>query len=94
MGNKTTPIGVIHNDDLVGLTEIAQRAGVQKPAVSMWRTRHETFPPPAAELATGPVWFWEPVRRWLEATGRETDAGWSRADVNKTATNKPLPRKD
>lgn len=81
-------------DVLVGLTEIAQRAGVQKPVVSMWRTRYEEFPPPAAILATGPVWFWEPVRIWLKATGRETDAGMSRVEVNRASAGRSVFRKE
>ena len=81
-------------NELVGLTEIAQRAGVQKPVVSMWRTRYETFPRPAALLATGPVWFWEPVKEWLETTGRQTDAGWTRAEVNRASSTRSTFRKE
>lgn len=66
---------------LVGLMEIAQRAGVQRPVVSMWRTRHETFPQPVAELHIGPIFWWPEVKRWLERTGRTTDAGWTLEQV-------------
>jgi hypothetical protein len=68
--------------DLVGLTEIAMRAGVRKPVVSMWRSRHESFPEPSAMLATGAVWFWPDVEKWLTDTGRETNAGWTVEQVN------------
>ena len=68
---------------LVGITEIAMRAGVQKPAVSMWRKRYAAFPHPIEELQTGPVWLWYEVQAWLEATGRRTDAGWTRDMVSR-----------
>lgn len=52
--------------DLVGVTEIAQRAGVASiNVVYMWRKRHANFPPPYVELAMGPVWLWESVEAWL-----------------------------
>ena len=58
---------------LVGLIEIARRAGVRRPVVSDWRRRHADFPRPVAELAVGPVFWWPDVERWLVATGRSTD---------------------
>lgn len=66
---------------LVGLTEIAMRAGVQKPVVAMWRTRHPDFPAPLAELQTGPVWDWADVKAWLIETGRRTNARWTLEQV-------------
>jgi hypothetical protein len=72
---------------LVGLTEIAQRAGVQKNAVSSWRTRHKDFPAPVAELASGAVWLWPDVEEWLIATGRRHDANLTRAEVNRYRKN-------
>lgn len=68
---------------LVGLTEIAQRAGVQKAAVSMWKIRHESFPEPVADLRCGPVWWWPDVEKWLKSTGRQSDVGMSVAEVNR-----------
>jgi hypothetical protein len=41
--------------DLVGLMEIAMRAGVQRPVVLAWRTRYADCPTPVAELAVGPI---------------------------------------
>ena len=66
---------------LVGLIEIAMRAGVQRPAVSMWRKRHEDFPVPVAELKVGPVFWWPDVAAWLRASGREVDADWSAEQI-------------
>lgn len=77
---------------LAGLTEIAQRAGVQKPVVAVWRTRHESFPEPVAELATGPVWHWPDVEQWLRDTGRRWDCNLSREDVNRSSGRGSLRR--
>lgn len=68
---------------LVGLTEIAQRAGVQKSAVAMWRVRHESFPDTVADLRGGPVFWWPDVKRWLKATNRRYDANLTVVDVNR-----------
>jgi len=70
---------------LVGLTEIAQRAGVQKPVVSGWRTRYTTFPAPVADLTAGPVFWWPQVQAWLKGTGRVWDAEWTLEEVNASA---------
>ncbi|MGV8847009.1 hypothetical protein [Tessaracoccus sp.] len=67
---------------LVGLSEIAQAAGVQKSVVAMWRIRHQTFPEPVADLRTGAVFWWPEVERWLLRTGRPTAQGWSLEQIN------------
>jgi hypothetical protein len=74
---------------LVGYIEIAMRAGVQRPVVTMWRKRHEDFPQPVADLSLGPVFWWPDVERWLSRSGRETDAGWTHEQINETATEFP-----
>lgn len=51
--------------DLLGVTEIAERAGVKLDTVQKWRQRHLDFPKPVAELAMGPVWEWSDVELWL-----------------------------
>jgi hypothetical protein len=56
--------------DLVGLAEIAQRAGVTKDAVNKWRARHTDFPAPEVVLAATPVWEWDDIEQWLKVTGR------------------------
>ena len=70
---------------LVGLTEIAQKAGVQKAAVSTWRARHADFPEPYVVLHTGGVWLWPQVRDWLQRTGRTFDANLTADEVNRHA---------
>lgn len=51
---------------LVGVTEIADRAGVATNTVAMWQRRHGDFPEPIAELAQGKVWAWRDVQPWVE----------------------------
>jgi hypothetical protein len=51
--------------DLVGTSEIAERAGVKVNTVHSWRQRHADFPEPAVRLASGPVWRWPDVFAWL-----------------------------
>lgn len=51
---------------LVGVTEIAEKAGVKPQTVTVWRQRHTDFPEPAAELANGPIWFWSDLEEWVE----------------------------
>jgi hypothetical protein len=51
--------------ELVGVAEIAERAGVTPAAVANWRVRHDDFPEPLVQLRSGGVWDWEHVARWL-----------------------------
>lgn len=75
--------------DVVGVAEIAARAGVSRNAVQKWRDRHDDFPEPMATLAAGPVWSWEAVERWLRIRrlpGRPTldalsDRAWSAVEA-------------
>src|SRR4051812_3377056 len=53
------------NEDLVGVYEIAEMAGVTTPAVANWRARLKDFPSPAAVLKSGPVFRREQIRKWL-----------------------------
>ena len=57
-------------NDPVGVTEIADRAGVKPDTVQKWRTRHDSFPPPAVALSMGPIWDWHVVAEWLDARHR------------------------
>jgi predicted nucleic acid-binding protein len=56
--------------DLVGVAEIAARSGHPTSTVQSWRRRHAGFPIPFAHLATGPIWRWASVERWIRAEPR------------------------
>lgn len=58
--------GPIQSSDLVSVAEIATRSGRPFNTVQSWRRRHRDFPEPAASLATGPIWSWPVVQRWIE----------------------------
>jgi hypothetical protein len=66
---------------LVGLIEICMRAGIKRPVVTKWRERHPDFPQPVVELEIGPIFWWPLVKKWLQDTGREWDAGWTAEQV-------------
>jgi hypothetical protein len=51
--------------DLIGLHEIAEMAGVSPSAVANWRKRFGDFPTPIVELKSGPVFQAGNVRVWL-----------------------------
>lgn len=58
-------------DQLVGVTEIAERLGARSPQrVRDWRLRYPDFPEPVATLAMGHVWYWPEVERWAKSTNR------------------------
>lgn len=55
---------------LVGLSEIAEMAGVTRQAVTNWRKRFADFPKPAQTLQSGPVWHRAEAERWLKNKDR------------------------
>lgn len=59
--------------ELLGITEIAEMAGVTKQAVCNWRVRYDNFPRPIQNLQSGPVWEREKVNDWVKGfKGEET----------------------
>ena len=60
--------------DLVGVAEIAERSGRPVSTIQSWRRRHAGFPLPFAHLASGPVWQWPSVDRWIRAEPRRAAA--------------------
>lgn len=54
-----------NGDELVGVNEIAEMAGVSRQAVTNWRSRLDSFPKPVADLKAGPVFKKTQVRAWL-----------------------------
>jgi type I restriction enzyme M protein len=62
-------------DDLVGVAEIAELAGVGRSAVSNWIKRHPRgFPSPAAESRAGPVFRHSEIAAWLQHSKKITVA--------------------
>ena len=59
------PAGEDSPPDLVSVAEIAARSARPVNTVQSWRRRHNDFPAPVASLATGPVWTWPAVERWI-----------------------------
>jgi chromosome partitioning protein len=55
------------SDNLVGIAEIADMAGVSKQAVNNWRVRYDHFPSPKQNLQSGPVWDRETVTAWVKS---------------------------
>ncbi|WP_424535514.1 AAA family ATPase [Sphaerisporangium viridialbum] len=53
-------------DDLVGLYEVAEMAHVSRTVVANWRSRDQRFPPPVADLRSGPVFNAAQIRRYLK----------------------------
>lgn len=51
--------------DLIGLYEIAAFAGVSPSAVTNWRKRFSDFPPPLADLKSGPVFSGSEIEAWI-----------------------------
>ncbi len=63
----------VEPDPLVSLSEIADRSGMSRAAVSLYATgqRGEEFPPPFAKVTSkSPLWRWASVARWLCRRGQ------------------------
>jgi hypothetical protein len=57
--------------DPVGAVEIAERIGVNRQTVAVWRMRHDDFPDERWTVSGYPAWDWNlDVLPWLIATGR------------------------
>ena len=55
--------------DPVGIPEIAERAGVKRGTVDVWRDR-KIFPAPDYTIGGRPAWEWATCWEWLKQTGR------------------------
>lgn len=55
----------MHDNDWIGLYEIAQLANVSPSAVGNWRKRHLDFPIPVKQLQSGPVFERRQILHWL-----------------------------
>jgi chromosome partitioning protein len=61
----------MEDQDLIGIFEIAELAGVGPSAVANWRKRSIDFPRPVADLKSGPVFRRQEVRAWLKRRKRQ-----------------------
>ena len=78
----------IEPDHLVSLSEIADRAGLTRQAVSLYTRaeRGENFPPPVAKVTSKhPLWDWPEVAEWLFEKGTLTRDEVVRAKIVKEA---------
>lgn len=57
------------NDELIGVTQIAELLGKRKQNVTQHYTRLRDFPAPAAELPTGRYWRRGDIEAWLRQRG-------------------------
>jgi chromosome partitioning protein len=55
----------MHDDELIGLYEVAQLADVSPAAVGNWRKRYPDFPIPVKQLQSGPVFQRRQILHWL-----------------------------
>jgi chromosome partitioning protein len=55
------------DDQLLGLSEVAELLGTSRQVVSNWRQRREEFPEPAADLKSGPIWMRAAIVEWAKA---------------------------
>lgn len=53
---------LLPGDALVGINDIADRAGVARDTVNAWRRRHSSFPAPLSDHP--PRWAWSDVAHW------------------------------
>ena len=63
MRRTVTSSRTVKVDNIVGLTEIAERTGSSKQTVWSWTSR-EGFPEPIARVSGRPVWNWPEVSKW------------------------------
>lgn len=70
------------DDELVGINEIAEMAGVSRQAVANWRVRASDFPKPLTELASGPVFRRSHVRSWLKQNKGKTQMAHIISTIN------------
>ena len=55
--------------DPVGAEDIAERMGVKRQTVAMWRYR-ELLPEPRWKVSGLPCWDWPDIEKWAKSTGR------------------------
>jgi chromosome partitioning protein len=56
----------LEDEDLLGIFEVAELAGVSRTVISNWRVRDPRFPAPVADLRAGPVFRVRDIQRYLK----------------------------
>jgi chromosome partitioning protein len=64
--DQSPPADLVDPDDIVGVGEIAEMAGVSTAAVANWRARGQDFPEPLFVKKAGPFFSRRAVLRWLK----------------------------
>ena len=72
---------IINTDDIVGIYEIAEYAGVRTTAVINWKNRYSDFPKPVGVLKATPIYNMKEVKLWLEKRADGRNEGIDRIDV-------------
>jgi type I restriction enzyme M protein len=73
-------------DQLIGVKEIAELAGVSSAAVGNWRNRYKDFPAPVQQVGSGPVFDSDAIEAWLKRRAKPIrplgieDVLWKAAD--------------
>lgn len=57
------------DEQLLGLSEVAELLGTSRQTVGNWRQRREGFPRPVADLKSGPIWQRKDIADWATASG-------------------------
>jgi chromosome partitioning protein len=58
-----------NEEQLLGLSEVADLLGASRQTVGNWRQRREGFPQPRAELKSGPIWRRDVIVAWANDNG-------------------------
>lgn len=74
-------------NDIVGLSEIADRCDTTARAVWNW-TRRYTFPKPFVRISNTPLWDWNEVKAWHEGW-EPSKGGWHTHKAQRESAKKP-----
>lgn len=80
----------VEPDHLVSLSEIAERSGLTRAAISNYARgeRGQEFPHPVARVTTeSPLWDWTDVATWLHNRGQIAESDLAEAVVIKTTND-------
>lgn len=76
------------DDDLLGLSEVADLLDTSRQVIGNWRQRRQDFPRPVAELKSGPIWRRASILEWAAANdirAEGTSTGYDGASSERQA---------